>query len=117
MVNRHPVIRVLRNIAGFALVLLGVVGLVAPVLQGILFIVLGLALIDLPIKHRSHVWLATRSRTYRWIALKHHRIKRAILNRRRARRARKAELRRHEASTRPRVVDRISCAEKPQDQR
>jgi hypothetical protein len=40
MVNRHPVIRVLRNIAGFALVLLGVVGLVTPVLQGILLIVL-----------------------------------------------------------------------------
>ncbi len=116
MVNRHPVIRVLRNIAGFALVLLGVVGLVAPVLQGILFIVLGLALIDLPIKHRSHVWLAMRLGSYRWIALKHHRIKRAILRRRRARKARKAELRRLEASGRPQVVDRISGAGKPQNQ-
>ena len=92
MVNRHPVIRVLRNIAGFALVLLGVVGLVAPVLQGILFIVLGLALIDLPIKHRIHHWLKSRSRTYRWIALNHHRVKRAIAHRRRARRKRKAAL-------------------------
>ncbi len=86
MVNRHPVIRVLRNIAGFALVALGIVGLVAPVLQGILFIVLGLTLIDLPIKHRVHHWLGRRYRCYRWIALKHHRVKRAIARFRRARR-------------------------------
>ena len=92
MVNRHPVIRVLRNIAGFALVALGIVGLFAPILQGILFIVLGLTLIDLPIKHRIHHRLGRRSRAYRWIALKHHRIKRAIARRRRARRKRKAAL-------------------------
>ena len=113
MVNRHPIIRVLRNIAGFVLVLLGVVGLVAPG-PGILFIVLGLALIDVPIKHRSHVWLGKRSRAYRWIALKHHRIKRAILHHQRARKARKAELRRHEAP-RTQVADRISGAGKPQN--
>ncbi len=95
MVNRHPVIRVLRNIAGFVLVVLGVVGLVTPILQGILFIVLGLALIDLPIKHRIHHWLGNRYRTYRWIALKHHRLKRALAHRHRNRKARKAERRGH----------------------
>ena len=95
--------RVLRNIAGVALVLLGVVGLVTPILQGILFIVLGLALIDLPIKHRSHVWLGRRSGAYRWTALKHHRVKRAILHRHRARRARKAALRRHMPPELPRL--------------
>ncbi len=92
MVNRHPVIRVLRNIAGFALVALGMVGLVLPVLQGILFIVIGLALIDLPIKHRIHHWLGRRYRCYRWIALRHHRVKGAIRHRRRARRKSVASL-------------------------
>ena len=95
MVNRHPVIRVLRNTAGFVLVVLGVVGLVTPFLQGILMIVLGLALIDLPIKHRIHLWLGNRYRPYRWIAIKHHRIKRALAHRRRNRKARKAEQRGH----------------------
>lgn len=95
MVNRHPVIRVLRNVAGFVLVVLGVVGLVTPFLQGILFIVLGLVLIDLPIKHRIHLWWGNRFRTYRWIAIKHHSIKRALVHRRRDRKARKAEQRGH----------------------
>ena len=99
MVNRHPVIRALRNIAGFALVALGIVGLVTPFLQGILFIVLGLTLIDLPIKHRLHVWLGDRFRTYRWVAIKHHRIKRAVLHRRRESKIRKA------AKDQPRVSD------------
>ena len=95
MVDRHPVIRVLRNLGGLALVALGIVGLVTPFLQGILFIVLGLALIDLPIKHRIHLWLGNRYGPYRWIALKHHRIKRALAHRRRKRKARKAEQRGH----------------------
>ena len=91
MVHRHPVIRALRNLGDLALVALGIVGLVTPFLQGILFIVLGLALIDLPIKHRIHLWLGNRHRPYRWIAIQHHRIKRALAHRRRSRKARKAE--------------------------
>lgn len=47
----------MRNVAGVLLVLLGIVGLVLPFLQGVLFLVIGLAMIDLPIKHRLHLRL------------------------------------------------------------
>ncbi len=72
----HNVKRVLRNVTGFALILLGIVGLVLPILQGILFIVLGLGLIDILAKRRLHRWLSGKSRLYRWVALQHHRAKR-----------------------------------------
>ena len=78
-----PLQRILRNTGGLLLVLLGIVGLFLPFLQGILFIVLGLALIDVPQKHRLHRWLQARSRAYRWLALKHHAVKRLFLRRRR----------------------------------
>ena len=70
----NPAIRVLRNVGGILLLLLGIVGLFLPFLQGFLFIVLGLGLIDLPIKHRIHEY-AKRWRGYRWIALHHARAK------------------------------------------
>jgi uncharacterized membrane protein YbaN (DUF454 family) len=78
------VIRVLRNIAGVLLVLLGIVGLVLPILQGVLFLVLGLTLIDVPQKQAVHRWLQ-RWRWYRWLARKHHAVWRSFKRRRRAR--------------------------------
>lgn len=83
--NRHPVVRVLRNLGGVLLLLLGIVGLVLPVLQGVLFIVVGLALIDVPQKHAAHRWLQ-RYRCYRLLARKHHAVWRAFKQRRRRRR-------------------------------
>jgi uncharacterized membrane protein YbaN (DUF454 family) len=65
--------RVLRNTAGLLLLLLGVVGLVLPVLQGVLFLVGGLALIDLPIKGKAHRWLM-RFAFYRRIHKKHDQL-------------------------------------------
>jgi uncharacterized membrane protein YbaN (DUF454 family) len=65
--------RVLRNTAGLLLLLLGVVGLVLPVLQGVLFLVGGLALIDLPIKGKAHRWLM-RFAFYRRINKKHDQL-------------------------------------------
>ncbi len=82
--DRPPLQRLLRNIAGVVLVLLGIVGLFVPVMQGLLFLVLGLALIDLPVKHRAHEALKARFRAYRWVALRHHGFKRGM---RRARRS------------------------------
>ncbi len=79
-------IRVLRNVGGVLLLLLGVVGLFLPVLQGVLFLVLGLALIDVPQKRQLHRWLQ-RYRWYRWIATRHHAIRRAWQRRQRRRRA------------------------------
>ncbi len=56
------------------LLLGGVAGLFLPFLQGVLMIVGGLALIDLPCKRRLHVWLKRRVRSYRPIALRHMRL-------------------------------------------
>lgn len=44
--NRHPMIRVARIVAGTALMVAGVVGLVLPVLPGWLLIVPGLTLLS-----------------------------------------------------------------------
>ncbi len=54
--------RVLRHVAGWALLLLGVVGLVLPVLQGWLFIGLGALLLapDVPVFARMLCWVETR---------------------------------------------------------
>lgn len=54
--------RVLRHIAGWALLVLGVVGLVLPVLQGWLLIALGALLLapDVPFFARLVGWVETR---------------------------------------------------------
>lgn len=62
--------RILRNVLGFLVLLLGIAGLVLPFLQGVLMIVAGLAMIDLPIKHRAHV-LLLRWRWYQAVARRH----------------------------------------------
>jgi hypothetical protein len=87
--QRSPLVRVLRNVGGILLLLLGIVGLFLPVLQGWLFIVLGLGLIDLPIKHRLHQ-RAKRWRWYRWISERYMRFKRSMKRWREKRRAARA---------------------------
>jgi uncharacterized membrane protein YbaN (DUF454 family) len=94
---RHHIKRILRNVAGFSLLLLGIVGLFLPFLQGILFIVLGLSLIDVPAKHRLHRWLRGRWRCYRAIAVRYMRVRRAI-------RLRRAQRREQAAAERDRVL-------------
>lgn len=59
--------RALRNVAGAVLLCAGVASLFLPILQGLLMIVCGLALIDLPIKGAAHRWLL-RYPAYRWLA-------------------------------------------------
>jgi hypothetical protein len=71
-------------------VVLGIVGLVLPILQGVLFLVLGLSLIDVPLKHRIHVALRRRFRCYRWIALRYRHMQRRLRRRRARRRERRA---------------------------
>jgi hypothetical protein len=68
--DRTFVVRFVRNGFGVLMLLAGIAGLVLPILQGWLMILIGLSLIDLPIKHRAHVYLL-RLRWYRWIARKH----------------------------------------------
>jgi uncharacterized membrane protein YbaN (DUF454 family) len=80
--RRNPMVRVLRNLGGILLVLLGVVGLFLPILQGILFLALGLALIDVPQKQMAHRWLL-RWRWYRWLADRQERVLAAFRERRR----------------------------------
>ncbi len=62
--------RMLRNLGGILLLLAGIAGLVLPILQGWLMILIGLSLIDLPIKHQAHVRLL-RYRWYQRLAAKH----------------------------------------------
>lgn len=80
--------RLVRNGLGIVLLLLGIAGLVLPILQGWLMILVALSLIDLPIKHRAHVWLL-RWRWYQKVAEKHEAAwakLRALRKKRRARR-------------------------------
>jgi hypothetical protein len=64
-IDRHPILKVLvvvgRNLLGYVLILLGVVlSLPGVPGQGILTILMGLMLIDLPGKDRAARWLVTR---------------------------------------------------------
>lgn len=81
---RRTAKRWFRNVAGIVLILLGIVSGFLPILQGWLFIVLGLGMIDHPLKHRLHVWLGQRSRAYRRLALLYFRAKRRLRRKRRA---------------------------------
>ena len=74
--QRHPVmwwtLRVLKNICGLLLLLAGAVMLVTPG-QGILTILIGVGLIDLPGKRRFELWLVGRPRvlaTINWFRQK-----------------------------------------------
>lgn len=64
-IGRHPVVRVLlavvRNLCGWALIALGIVlSLPGVPGQGVLTILMGVMLVDLPGKHRAEMWLLQR---------------------------------------------------------
>ncbi len=80
--HRPTWLRVVRNAGGVLLLLLGVVGLFLPILQGVVMIVLGLGLVDIEAKHTLHRWLRRRWRCYRSIALRHQRVRRYLRMRR-----------------------------------
>jgi len=68
----------LRNVAGVLLIVLGVISGFLPILQGWVFIVLGLGLIQHPFKHRLHGWLSRRSKAYRAVAIQYLRATRTL---------------------------------------
>lgn len=68
----------LRNVAGVLLIVLGLISGFLPILQGWVFIVLGLGLIQHPLKHRLHVGLSRRSKAYRALAIQYLRAKRKL---------------------------------------
>ena len=78
---KRRIVHVVRNVAGIVLILLGVISGFLPILQGWVFIVLGLGLIDHPLKHRAHGWLAHRSKAYRAVATQYLRAKRNLRRR------------------------------------
>ena len=51
--------KIVRNVLGFALIAAGIAMLVLPG-QGILTILIGLSIVDLPVKHRIMRWLLQR---------------------------------------------------------
>ncbi|MCZ7652973.1 MAG: hypothetical protein M5U13_18095 [Thermoanaerobaculia bacterium] len=52
-------VRIVLGVIGWVLILVGIVGLFLPVVQGGLFLVLGAAVISL-VSHRFHAWLRAR---------------------------------------------------------
>lgn len=67
-VRRHPAVRwgvrILRNVGGALLIVVGLGLLVLPG-QGLLMIVVGLALVQFPGKRRVELWLVHRRRVWR----------------------------------------------------
>jgi uncharacterized membrane protein YbaN (DUF454 family) len=57
-----PMSRIIRITAGWLLIVLGLIGLVVPILQGLLFLAIGAALLapSVPIFHRASVALRRR---------------------------------------------------------
>jgi len=75
-VRRHPLIHlaivIVKNAVGMALILAGLTMLVLPG-QGLLTILLGISLTDLPFKHRLLLWILERrsiQRSLNWIRRK-----------------------------------------------
>ncbi|WP_394837905.1 PGPGW domain-containing protein [Pendulispora rubella] len=64
--ERTPGARILRTVAGVLIVLAGIAMLVLPG-QGVLTIVVGLLVMDLPIQHRVAKWLVARPALHRLI--------------------------------------------------
>jgi uncharacterized membrane protein HdeD (DUF308 family) len=50
-------VRQLRNLIGIALLVSALAGVLLPLLQGVLMVLAGVLLIDLPVKQRAHRWL------------------------------------------------------------
>ncbi len=83
---KSKIIRVLRNVVGVLLVVIGLILGPVPVVPGFLVVIPGIALIDLPVKRRAHVWLRQRARCYRALALGYLRALRNVRQRRHDRR-------------------------------
>lgn len=65
--RRNPVLRMARLMVGWILVVLGIIGLFLPLLQGVALILTGLALLapDVPFARRWLDWLKNRLRRLR----------------------------------------------------
>ncbi len=74
----RPLLIVLKNVVGVALVLLGLLLLVLPG-QGLLTIIVGLLLVNFPGKRRFEVWLVSRDPVFRGINLMRRRARREPL--------------------------------------
>ncbi len=71
--RRHPVMHLLQIIGGIFFMILGVLGLFLPILQGILFLLIGAALLSpyIPAFRRGKIWMyrrypRLRHELYRW---------------------------------------------------
>lgn len=78
---KQGVKRLLKNIVGLFLILVGIVFGFLPILQGWVFIILGLSMIEHPWKHAAHQWLARESRFYRLASAMYFRTKRRMARR------------------------------------
>jgi hypothetical protein len=80
--NRHPAIRAVliigKNLLGYIMIAAGVAMLLLPG-QGMLTILIGIILIDIPGKFRFEKWVVTRPPVLRSINWLRHRAKRAPL--------------------------------------
>jgi hypothetical protein len=74
----RPVLIILKNVIGVALVLVGVLLLVLPG-QGLLTIIVGLLLVNFPGKRQFEVWLVSREPVFRGINLMRRRAQREPL--------------------------------------
>lgn len=65
--RRNPVLRMARLMVGWILLVLGIIGLFLPLLQGVALILTGLALLapDVPFARRWLDWLKNRLRRLR----------------------------------------------------
>ncbi len=68
----------LRNTFGVLLILIGLVGWIAPIVPGLPLMIVGIGLIQHPWKTSTHEWLKERSKWYRWVALKGLNIQRKL---------------------------------------
>ena len=73
----------LRNSAGILLIILGIIAGPIPIVQGWVFVVLGISVIEHPWKHRLHAWLAQRFQLYRRVSLAYFRVRRKFKERHR----------------------------------
>lgn len=75
--------KVLLHIAGIGLILLGIVGLFLPVLQGVLMILAGIGLLSMG-NERVRIWVRGLGRKYPRVADYFRRIKRSVATRKKS---------------------------------
>lgn len=72
--RRGLILRIIKNLAGVILILVGIVLLAMPG-QGILTLLIGIMLLDIPGKYRFEKWLVSRGKVLKamnWLRLKRH---------------------------------------------